>query len=207
MAGDAVQETVRVGGLALQLVRPRDPEDLIDEQAFAEDEFLPYWAELWPSALALADAVGRAGGGLAGQRVIELGCGLGLPSLAAAAAGARRVVATDWSAEAVHSVDSNARRNRLAIETAVWRWTDDPAALGGPFDLVLAADVLYERRNGPWVLSALAGLLAVDGEAWIAEPGRSTAEPFLAAAAERYAIDRLVHSGPASVTVHRLRAR
>ena len=77
-----------------RLLRPRDAEALLSEEAFAHDEFMPYWAELWPSALALARVVG--GRALRGARALELGCGLGLPRLAAAAAGGR-VPATDWA--------------------------------------------------------------------------------------------------------------
>ena len=72
--------------LELSLLRPPEPEALIDEEAFADDEFMPYWAELWPSGLALAQALPAR---LAGLRVVELGCGLGVPSLVAAARGAR----------------------------------------------------------------------------------------------------------------------
>ena len=59
---------------------------------------MPYWAELWPSGLALADYVATLD--LAGRRVLELGCGLALPSFAAALGGAD-VLATDWAPEAL----------------------------------------------------------------------------------------------------------
>src|SRR5205085_7908035 len=72
--------------LGLELQRPRDPEALLSEEEFARDEFLPYWAELWPSALELAAVVEARE--LRGMRVLELGCGLGVPSLVAARAGA-----------------------------------------------------------------------------------------------------------------------
>src|SRR4051794_2998884 len=84
---DLVEELVGLGGRQLSILRPRDAEALIDERAFEQDEFLPYWAELWPAGVALARAVAERE--LAGQRVLELGCGLALPSLAAAACGAR----------------------------------------------------------------------------------------------------------------------
>jgi drug/metabolite transporter (DMT)-like permease len=82
---DLAEETVVLGERALSILRPRDGETLLDEQAFAtRDEYLPYWVELWPSGLALARAIhGRS---LRGARVLELGCGLALPSIAAALA-------------------------------------------------------------------------------------------------------------------------
>ena len=52
---DVVEETIALGaGRELCVLRPRDSEALLDEHAFEEDEFLPYWAELWPSGVALA---------------------------------------------------------------------------------------------------------------------------------------------------------
>jgi predicted nicotinamide N-methyase len=132
-------ETLVVGGVELALLRPSSPEELIDETAFEDDEFLPYWAELWPASLALAAALPE----VAGLRVVELGCGLGLPSLVAAARGAE-VTATDWAADAVELLRDNAARNRLelCVEVRDWREPWDER-----FDLAVAADVLYEQRN------------------------------------------------------------
>ena len=199
---DLVDDELVVAGRRLRLLRPRDPEALLDEHAFEQDEFLPYWAELWPSAHALAEVV--ADRDLRGVRVLELGCGLGLPSLAAALRGAD-VLATDWAPRAVQALRRNAQRNGIALRAEVWRWDAPPPA--PPWPLVIASDVLYERRNGTWLLDALERVLAPDGEVLVADPGRTAAAPFLAAAAERYALDRAAHGGPASVTVHVLRLR
>jgi predicted nicotinamide N-methyase len=183
---DLVEEVVGLDGLDLRVLRPRDSEALLDEEAFGHEEFLPYWAELWPSGVALARAVGvRA---LRGRRVVELGCGLGLPAIAAALAGGR-VLATDWSAEAVARTRDNAERNGAALDTLVCSWADpEPLAARGPFDLVLASDVLYEARDADPLLALLPLLLAPGGEAWIADPGRATAERFLERARERFAV-------------------
>ncbi|HZQ17045.1 MAG TPA: methyltransferase domain-containing protein [Gaiellaceae bacterium] len=143
-------DSVRVGETELRLRRPASPDALIDEEAFATDEFLPYWAELWPAALALADALPE----VAGLRVCELGCGLGLPSLVAAARGAD-VTATDWAREAIVLLRANAERNGLVLRAEVRDWRE---RWGERFDLVLAADVLYERRNVEPLLERLAEL-------------------------------------------------
>src|SRR6185312_13517207 len=122
-------------GLALTLLRPPSADELIDESAFDEDEFLPYWAELWPSGVGLAQVV--AGRELTGVRVLELGAGLGLPSLAAALRGAD-VLATDWADDAVALLRANAARNGVAMRVECVRW-DEPAPLlaEAPFELVL----------------------------------------------------------------------
>src|SRR6476661_8645367 len=106
---DLVEDEVR----GLRLLRPRQAESLISEEKFARDEFLPYWAELWPSALALADVV--ASRDVRGLDVLELGCGLGVPSLVAARGGAR-VLATDWAEDALALLRANAARNGVALE-------------------------------------------------------------------------------------------
>lgn len=171
---DLVEEVVGLGDGELAVLRPRDSEALLDEHAFEADEFLPYWAELWPSGVALAKAI--APRALKGARVLELGCGLGLPSIAAARAGGR-VLAVDWSPAAIDLLARNAARNGVAVEGAVVSWTAPAALLArAPFDLVLAADVLYERRN----VVLLAELLPrLGGEVLLADPGRPALEGFL----------------------------
>jgi predicted nicotinamide N-methyase len=168
---DLIEEIVALDGRDLALLRPRDTEELLDEAALEQgDEFIPYWADLWPSAILLARTLARRS--LRGARVLELGCGLGLPSLAAALAGGR-VLASDWAPDALDAVQVNARRNALAVETLVSDWRAPAELLArGPFDLVIAADVLYERRN----VTPLTELLtALDTEVWLADPGRPPA--------------------------------
>jgi predicted nicotinamide N-methyase len=200
---DLVEEVVPLRGRDLRLLRPRDAEALLDEHAFEHEEYLPYWAELWPSSLALARTM--AGRALRGARMLELGCGLGLVSIAAALAGGR-VVASDWSAEAIAMTAENAERNGARIETLVCSWTEpEPLLARAPWDVVLASDVLYEARNVAPLLALLPRLTAAAGEVWLADPGRAAAAGFLEAAPERWCVDAIPHDGPAHVTVHRLR--
>ena len=205
---DLVEETVALRGVALQVLRPRDAEALLDDHAFEHEEFLPYWAELWPSGVALARRV--AARALRGARVLELGCGLGLPSLAAALAGGR-VLATDWSPAAIALLRDNAARNgaELGLEIVDWR-RPAPLLERAPWDLVLGADLLYERRNVAPLLELLPRLLGASdsgdeasgrgrGELWLADPGRAPAEAFLAGC------ERLAEEEDGRVTVYRLR--
>lgn len=202
---DLVEEVVGVRGRDLRLLRPRDSEALLDEAAFEHEEYLPYWADLWPSARALARAV--AAQSLGGRRVVELGCGLGLPAIVAALGGAR-VLATDWSADAAAMAAENARRNGAALETLVCSWAaPERIAERGPFDLVLASDVLYEARDVAALLAALASLMAPAGEAWIADPGRAPAERFLTQARGEFAVRTVRSEEIPRGGVHRLRAR
>jgi predicted nicotinamide N-methyase len=202
---DTVEEVVVVAGRDLVLTRPADAEALLDERAFEHEEFLPYWAELWPSALALARRVGvRA---LHGARVLELGCGLALPSIAAALAGGR-VLATDWSADAIAFAGRNAQANGARIETAVVAWAAaDELAARGPWDLVIGSDLLYERRNVALVLDVLDRLLAPAASALIADPGRAAAGEFVERAAAAWSLRTTADPGPPRVELHELRRR
>jgi predicted nicotinamide N-methyase len=164
-----------VGGRTYRITHPASVDDLLDEEDFEHDERLPYWAELWPSAVALARVLARED--LAGKRSIELGCGVGLPTVVALSRGAR-VLATDHNEAALdfatHNASANAGREP---ETALLDWFS-PDDLP-PFDLVFAADVLYERRNAPALADLVPKLLAADGEALLADPRRPPAPAFL----------------------------
>jgi len=202
---DLVEEVVGVAGRDLVLLRPRDAEALLSEEEFSRDEFLPYWAELWPSATALARVVGARA--LRGARTLELGCGLGLVSLAAAAAGGR-VTATDWAPDSITLLERNAARNGLTIEGLCVDWAAPEAIVArAPWDLVLASDVLYEARNGVALLPLLPRLIDARGEIWLADPGRREAEPFLERAAEVFSIETRVAKEIRQGAIHRMRLK
>ena len=204
-SADLVEEVVPLRDRELAVLRPRDSEALLRAEAFDHEELLPYWAELWPSGVALARATAVAS--LRGARVLELGCGgLALPSLAAALGGAR-VLATDWSADAIALARRNAERNDARIETLVCSWeSPEPLVERGPWDRVLAADVLYERRHVALLLDLLPRLAGAGGEVWLADPGRVNEDAFLEGATERWEVRSTRDPERSSVRVHRLRA-
>ena len=155
---------------------PANADDLIREEDFVRDERLPYWADLWPSARILADelAVMR----LAGQRVLELGCGLGVVAIGAVLGGAE-VTATDYYDDALEFAAVNvAEATGRTIATRMVNWVEMPRDLGR-FDVVLASDVLYEHRYASLVANAIASTLVRGGEAIVADPGRIALREFL----------------------------
>jgi predicted nicotinamide N-methyase len=162
---------------------PRDPDallDVMDDVSFrATDERMPYFAEVWPSGLALASAV-LAGPALQGLRVLDLGCGVGTAGIAAAHRGGD-VTFLDWEPRALEIVRRSARAQGLdaSYVAADWRTAEGL----GDYDRVLAADVLYEERNLPAVVPFLVRHVAPGGEAWVADPGRRHAGGLLEAAA------------------------
>jgi predicted nicotinamide N-methyase len=159
---------VEVSGKPYRLTHPSVPDELIDEEEFDRDERLPYWAEIWPSAIALARRLSR--GDMAGRRLIELGVGVGLPTLVALDRGAS-VLATDYYAAAPDFTRHNALMNGLPEPgTALLDWHAPPNV--GAFDLVIAADVMYEERSTRSLARLVPELLAPGGGALFADPGR-----------------------------------
>jgi predicted nicotinamide N-methyase len=121
---------------------------------------------------------------LSGLRVLELGCGLGLPALAAGLRNAD-VLATDWADDAIELLPRNAERNGIVIRVARVRWSEpEPLLRAAPWDLVLGADLLYEARNAEQLGELLPQL---GGEVLLAEPGRPYAKDLL----DRFAADEL----------------
>jgi len=193
---ELVSQSIELPGGELSLLQPQEAAELPDAGAVEWAPLAPYWAVLWRSGVALARELD--GVVLRGRRVVELGCGLAVPSIAAARAGAA-VLATDACRKALELVVRNARANAVQLETAVIDWAEpDELIRRGPFDLVLAADVLYERAGVAPLLSLLPGLAP---EAWLADPGRPAAGAFLEQARRRWSVDTRVRG---VVQLHRL---
>jgi predicted nicotinamide N-methyase len=200
-------DTVTLHDWSVELLRPRNSDDLISEADFVRDDRLPYWADLWPSSRILADyllqterisdhsrprtqssgthdqsqaAIAQSGAPRApmAPSLLELGCGLGLVTMAAMRAG-YDVLATDYYQDALRFTRANAAR-ALGREprTRHVDWRDFPTDLEG-FDRIVAADVLYEKTYPPLLSAAIARTLAPGGEAIIADPGRVAAPDFL----------------------------
>jgi predicted nicotinamide N-methyase len=169
----------------LRVLQPAEAAEIPDDHQVEWAPLAPYWSVLWRSGVALGREL--AGQEMRGLRVVELGCGLAVPSIAAARAGAI-AVATDRDPEALELVACNARANYVFVETAQVEWEKpDDLMARGPFDLVLGTDVLYERSGVALLLDLLPRLAP---EAWIADPGRPAAEPFLEQAHRRWKVER-----------------
>ena len=176
------ESTVETTAGEFTLLHPANPEELIDEREFDEDERLPYWADVWPSSTVLAGEVGGLAGD--GRRLLELGCGLGLVASSAARAGFA-VTATDYYEDALLFARVNAWRNAAApIATRHVDWRAFPDDLGA-FDLVVASDVLYERPYAELVADAFLRSLAPGGRGLLADPGRIAAGAFVEACGRR----------------------
>jgi predicted nicotinamide N-methyase len=173
---DAELTSLDVGGDTLVLWRVADLERHVDREALLAGDDPPeppYWAHLWTGAVVLADAVpARAG------RVLELGCGLGLPGLVAARRGAR-VTFVDRIAAPLAFVRASAASNRIGpIDACVADFAGE--ALRGPFDLILAAEVLYDRATLGSLPRALRRCLRPGGRALVTDARRTDTAAFYA---------------------------
>jgi len=196
---ELVSRSIELPSGVLSLLQPQEAAELPDDGPVEWAPVAPYWSVLWRSGLALACELD--GIQLRGRRIVELGCGLGLPSIAAARAGAE-VLATDACPDALELVAHNAHANHVRVETATLDWSNPgELAAQGRFDLVLAADVLYERGSVAPLLSLLPDLAP---EAWVADPGRPAAGAFVEEARRRWYVEERVHD---VVHLYRLQLR
>ena len=185
-----------VGGRVYCVYQPEAADALIDEAEFDHDERLPYWADLWPSSIALARHVAEMD--LAGKKVVEVGCGVALPAMPALANGAE-VTVTDHYEPALDFAAHNARENvgkEFATAMLDWRVPGTWQKVGR-FDVLLGADVLYERRNTEPLADVVEALLEPEGEALFGDPGRREAGEFFAEMERR----GFVHEEAATLTV------
>jgi len=167
-----------IGKRTFSILKPANSDDLIREEDFVKDERLPYWADVWPSSIVLAEKLLELNG--EGKTALELGCGVGLSTLAATAAGFD-VLSTDYYEDALDVTRANVFRNLgKTARTRLVDWRHLPANLGR-FDLVFASDVLYEKEYAELLPSILDGAIARGGMALIADPGRVAAPIFVEA--------------------------
>ena len=182
------RHSVRIGDVELTVETPPDLDALLDRAASKDPQAvdaIPYYAILWPAASGLAEYLWRHRAELhGGTRVIELGCGLGLPSILAAKLGAR-VLATDFHPDAGEWLHHNAGLNHVDLIYMTLDWNvfmnADHLESYNPAPLVIGSDLLYERRHIPALVCAIDALCAPGGRAVIADPGRDNLDLFVAA--------------------------
>lgn len=171
-------QQVEVGNRTLSLAVPNDPELLLElPETLAEhelNEYIPYWAWLWPAANDMANWVALH---IWPDDIeaLELGSGMGLVGLAGAAVGLKMTI-SDYREEAVTVVRSNLIRNGLVADVSTIDWHKPPTR---QWPLILACDVLYEVINHVAIINFVNSALTTDGECWIGDPGRGNCAEFL----------------------------
>ena len=191
---ETLTETGRLGPLELPFTRIADPNRVLDEVAAEEDRLervsgqrasedqlhLPYWAELWDSAVGIGTfLVSNRGTLLPAPRrvsVLDLGCGMGMTGTAAAALGCR-VLFADLEPPALLFARLNSLPYARRVRARRVDWRRD--RLGERFDLIIGADILYERKQWDFLDPFWRAHLSEGGRVLLGEPGRKTGELFV----------------------------
>lgn len=183
--GGWCQQKVPVSGREFAITLPADPDAFLDDPAtIAEHErtdYMPYWPYLWPAAEKLAALVLRSDLPV-GQRVLEIGCGIGLTGLAALARG-DDVTFSDYRSEAVELARRNAADNGFPETKGLVFDYREPT--GERFDWILGSEVIYERSLHAPVLGLVRAMLTPGGRCWLGDAGRHTAGRFTEEARQR----------------------
>jgi ETFB lysine methyltransferase len=171
--GPIVREKVIVEGREFIISRPGQSDRLLDHPAvhtaFDQDEYMPYWADLWPAARMLAKAILREPW-TPGQEVLEIGCGLGLPGIAALSVGLN-VTFSDYDACALRFAADNARLNGFeSFGTLQLDWRKPPTDLRAP--ILLASDLIYELRNVEPIVDFIKKVLPAGGLCLVTDQDR-----------------------------------
>lgn len=152
--------------------------EAMGEGAFQEDERVPYWTELWPASLALAQWLYIKQADIKDAVCLDLGCGLGFTAMIGEWLGAN-VLACDYELPALVNAKANTAQNgTLQPEWLAMDWRK-PAFSAGSLARIWAGDIMYEKRTIFPVLAFMKYCLAPGGKVWIAEPGRAIFNDFL----------------------------
>lgn len=189
-----VHKTVLLEGRSFEICYPGNPDALLDHPAthaaFERDEYMPYWADLWPSAQVLGRALLQHGWEQPDQeqpdhtrlRALEIGCGVGLPGIVALSLGFD-VVFSDYDVAALDFVARNAIANGFPQpETLGLDWRVPPDF---QVDLLLASDVIYEKRNIEPLIELIQVVLPPGGQCWLVDPNRPWQKQFRTALKRR----------------------
>jgi predicted nicotinamide N-methyase len=182
--GERIRGAIDVGGRAFHFDRPAALDKMFDHPAvraaYASDEYIPYWADLWPAARMLAEVVLKEPWEdyefARPIRALEVGCGLGLSGIAALSRGLH-VTFSDIDEAAVRMAGENAHLNGFTeFATVAYDLRSPPDDVTYP--VILGADVMYDLRMTEPLVHFLDAVLAPDGVALIADPDRLSARPF-----------------------------
>lgn len=183
--------TVRLGGHDFRIRALSDLQQFADptgraSRAGISSSLWSLFGQIWPSGRVLAEAMSSFD--VAGKRILELGCGLGLSSLVLAHRGAN-VVASDHHPLAESFLAYNAGLNNLpAVTYRDLPWAVPDTTLGR-FDLIIGSDILYERDHAAQIAAMMQRHASPDAELLVTDPGRGNSAPFSRAmAAQGYEV-------------------
>lgn len=173
-------QSVRIGSLEYRIRTLSDRQQYYDPDGNAERAGIssaswPLFGTIWPAGIALAEEMTRAA--IEGSRILEVGCGIGLPSLVLRQRGAQ-ITASDHHPLAGEFLGENARLNDIpTVEFRQVQWSGAHPELGR-FDLIIGSDVLYERDHPALLATFIAAHAQPACRVMVADPGREQRNRF-----------------------------
>ncbi len=175
------QDSIKISDHSFILERVNNLDELVDEisdELFNQDERLPYWAELWPSAFALSEFILENKNIFKNKTILELGCGMGLTTMALSLTNPGQIIATDYEQQALDSTKKNFDLNNISqlpsFRLLDWREPE----LTKKYKIIVASDVAYEERFFQPLIDLFKNYLEPKGEIILAEPNRTIAKTF-----------------------------
>lgn len=187
--------TKQVSVLGFSMMTINDLDESIDmlcahfgednEDQSLKEEYCPYFGVLWESGIGLAQRLNLETCNQ--KKILELGCGLALPSFVATCLGGN-VLACDFHSDVPLFLKTNQQNNNLFFDFKLYNWRkavglksfDDNDDLG-KFELILGSDILYENSHPVEIATALTHFLAPGGKIILADPGRAYIQTFVTA--------------------------
>lgn len=179
----------KINVLGFEMTTIRDLDESIDTlcEFFGEDdqdnslaeEYCPYFGVLWEAGIGLSQHIEKID--IKGKRVLEIGCGLALPSFVITKMGGD-VIATDFHDDVPLFLELNQKVNNITFPYRVMNWRNEIERTKtdlGLFDLVLGSDILYESQHPMQVAKALIAFLKPGGKIILADPGRAYIQKFI----------------------------
>ena len=174
-----IDKDIRVGDHVVKLAMP-DPVEVrknYELKISNQKTDFPYWTKLWPSAIALASFIDKNIHFVKDKRVLEIGAGLGLPSIVASYYAAA-VVCTDYLPEVVYAIESNITKNqRHNMTPALFDWRDGLFEFN--FDVLLASDINYDTAEFSTVFSLFDKVLSQHKCILFSTPDRLQSRKFI----------------------------
>lgn len=168
------ETTVLFSGKSFDIRIVEDVDYLMD--LVKTDDDVPFWAVLWPAALGMSEYFWE-NVSFTGKRALELGAGLGLVGIVAAAKCAA-VVQTDFIPESLKLAQENAKANGISnISYVLADWRN--FCINDKFDWIIGSDILYEPRMHPFLKEIFKKNLSPEGTIALADPGRDDAKKFI----------------------------
>jgi 2-polyprenyl-3-methyl-5-hydroxy-6-metoxy-1,4-benzoquinol methylase len=182
-----VLDTISIGKIELNFYRLQDIDQAVDQLCkmaelypekfdYPPEDLCPYYGVLWDSALALIEYLNRIK--LAAKPILEIGCGLALPSLYLAKVGhPAAITCMDFHPNVAELFQKNLELNQVQLKYQQCDWTQIKSAMGD-YPIIIGSDILYEGRHPKDLAMALLKMSHHTDEIIIADPKRGREKIF-----------------------------